>query len=204
MKKILASISILLIVMPVLVYGQTGNHWGERRPLDYRIEYLDSSGITLVNENGIDFLMWGYHRIDFINTILPEKYFGEYPLYFAGNVLQFKVIIKNNSNRTYRNLKIETLQEFLNIDGYEGEPIGDNNRNIWFVEKLGAAEEIVLLGEFAIPLIGESGIDQTHLRISHWSINEREEKLDGQFEKGQIILEDFQAGLFCPLKIYEN
>ncbi len=204
MKKILVSISILLVAMPVFVYGQTRTHWGERKPLSYHIEYLDSSGITLVNENGIDFLMWGYHRIDFVNKILPEKYFGEYPLYFAGNLLYFKVIIKNDSQRTYRNLKIEAFQEFLNIDGGQGEPMGNNNQNIWFVEKLGPNQEIVLLGEFNISLINESGIDQTHLRISHWSINDREEKFDGQFEKGQVILEDFQAGLFCPMTVYEN
>lgn len=190
----------IIILMPFLAYGQVGNHWGEQRPLDYHIEYLDPPGITRVDETGITFIPSGGYSSIYSDEILPEKYFGVYPLYFMGNVLSFKVAIKNNSQRTYRNLVIETYQEFLNIDGNQGVPIGDNNKNTWFIEKLGPGEEIVLSGEFAIPLIGGSGIDQTHLRISHWSTKDREERFDGQFEKGQIILEDFQAGIFCPEK----
>lgn len=72
-----------------------------------------------------------------------------------------------------------------------GEGIGDDNKHVWFIDKLSPGEEIVFQGEFFIPRIGESGIDQTHLRISHQDFK--------GIEKGQIIIEDYQAGLWCPV-----
>lgn len=167
----------------------TGNHFGEQKYISYRIEYLFPEGVTVVGENGIDFISECCTAHE--NIFLPDRYFGEYPLYFAGQTLQFRVVLKNEGRRTYRNLKVETFQEFLNPDGGKGEAMGEGNRHEWFLKKLGAGEEITLEGEFTIPLVGQSGIDQTHLRISHFTPSDK--------EKGEIILEDFQAGLWCPL-----
>lgn len=187
---ILVGIVVFGVLVPLFISAQTGNHFGEQKYLTYSIEYLNQLGVTQVSEAGIDFKPFGCcpsHQ----NTILPDRYFGSYPLYFTGITFHFRVIIKNDSPRTYRNLGVETFQEFLNIDGGLGRAMGENNKNVWFVEKLEPQKEIILEGEFAIPLISESGIDQTHLRISHWSNN--------NISKGQVILEDFQAGLWCPL-----
>lgn len=190
MKRIFAIFFLIFIASPLFVFAQRANHYGERDYLSYRIEYLAPLGDTLVSDNGIDFI-WDGYIIEHLNKFLPEIYYGHYPLYFSGGVLNFNVVIKNEGQRRYRNLKIETFQEFLNTDGSAGEPIGENNKQFWLVEKLGPGEEIILSGEFNIPSIGESGIDQTHLRIFHGNSSGNEE--------GQIILEDFQAGLWCPL-----
>lgn len=199
-NKILVGIFILIVAIPLLVSAQTGNHFGEQKFITYSIEYLDPLGVTVVDETGITYIPFQYGE-SHNDTILPERYFGSYSLYFAGGTLNFKAIIKNNGPRTYQNLKIETFQEFLNIEGGPGEGMGNDNKSIWFIEKLGPEEEVLLWGEFIIPLIGESGIDQTHLRISHWGPKDRKEKFPDQFMKGQILLEDFQAGLWCPMEI---
>lgn len=188
MKRTLIVLFSIAAFLPLSVFAQSANHYGERDYLSYRIEYLAPLGDTVVSEAGIDFIYDGYsHPLD---KFLPEEYYGHYPLYFSGGILDFKVIIKNEGKREYRNLKIETFQEFLNHEGLKGEPIGGNNKQSWFVDKLGPGQEIVLNGEFYIPSIGESGIDQTHLKISHGNSSEN--------EKGQVILEDFQADLWCP------
>lgn len=179
-----------MFLAPAFVFGQTGNHFGEQKLLTYRIEYLNPLGITMVDGSGITYIGSGYWKHE--DNILPVKYFNDYPLYFTGGLLRFKLFVKNEGNRIHRNLKIETFQEFLNTESSQGKTMGDDNRQEWFLEKLGAGEEIILSGEFRIPSVGESGIDQTHLRISYNTPSDR--------EKGEIILEDFQAGLWCPVK----
>lgn len=183
-----------MILLPPLIFAQTGNHFGEQKFLTYRIEYLEPLGVTIVDKTGVTYKPFYNNWQIYQDKILPDRYFGEYSLYFTGGTVRFEVTVKNEGPRLYRNLLIESFQEFLNIDGGPGEVMGDNNKNIWFVEKLGPQKEIVLEGEFGIPTLGESGIDQTHLRISHWTPK--------QFTKGQIILEDFQAGLWCPMGIF--
>jgi len=189
-KKIFVGVFASSFLLPFFVSAQTGNHFGEQKFIDYRIEYLSPLGVTVVDETGITYQYFENNYQLHEDRVLPGQYFDSYPLYFAGGAMQFRLFIKNTSNRTYRNLKIETFQEFLNISGGRGEAMGGNYQREWLVDKLGSGEEIVLSGEFDIPLLGASGIDQTHLRISHQSNSDQ--------EKGQIIIEDFQAGLWCP------
>lgn len=197
--KVFIGIFLFTVLVPSFaVAEETGNHFGERKNLSYSIEYLDPLGVTEVDETGITYRPYTCCE-SYENTVLPERYFGSYTLYFGGGVLHFQVIINNDSYRTYRNIKVEAFQEYLNVDGNEGEALGSDNQNTWFIEKLGPYEEIILSGEFHIPLVGESGIDQTHLRISHWSIADRES--DEKSTKGEVILEDFQAGLWCPKRL---
>lgn len=194
MKKIIFTISCLTFFIPSFLFAQTGNHFGEQKFLSYNVEYLGIKGDTIVDATGITYKSYVFPE-SHEDKFLPERYWGTYALYFAGDVMSFRLTIRNEGRRTYRNLKIETFQEFLDIDGGQGQAIGDNNKHAWFIERLGPEEEIVLDGEFLIPTIGESGIDQTHLRISHWGLEDREEQ---PIERGEVVLEDFQAGLWCP------
>ena len=195
MKNFFINFTLILslVLLPLgPASAQTGNHTGEQSPLQYRIEYLSPSGVTTADAGGITFTPFGC-CVMHTDEILPARYFGDYPLYFTESVLHFRVVIKNNSHRTYRNLRVEATQEFLNTDGGVGVPIGSDPTSSWTVDKLGAFEELVLSGSFAIPSSGESGIDQTHLRILRG--NERATDT----ENGEVILDDTQAGLWCPL-----
>lgn len=194
--KLKATLIIFLvfgIIHPAFAGGLTskaGNHLGEIPLLDYWIEYLDAKGITTVDETGIDYGGLGHE-----DAILPERYFGEYPLYFTGNTLRFVVHIKNVGKRTYKNLRVVTAQEFLNIEGEAGEPFPDSYLHDWFVPELRSGDEIVLHGSMLIPNILSSGIDQTHLQILHWD-NEGEDKKN--VGSGRVIVDNPQAGIWCP------
>lgn len=169
---------------------KTGNHTGEEKFLEYRIEYLSPRGVTIVNAGGITYRPFGFlssHE----DTVLPEQYFGHYPLYFANTILPFRVHIKNTGRRMYRNLQVITLQEFLNIEGLAGEAFPEPNTNTWMVEELAPGQERVLEGLSSIPN-GPSGLDQTHLQIIH--VNGGKES-----SGGEIIIDDPQAGIWCPL-----
>lgn len=191
MKNIKYFLILLLLLCPFFGFAQTGKHNGEVKNLSYEIKYLNSLGTTIVNQYGIYFYPYWPYLPSHMNEILPEVYFGQYPLYFAGWELPFCVSVKNNSQRIYRNILVETFQEFLNIEGGRGEQMGSQNAHSWIVDKLGPNSEIEKCATFQIPNDGSSGIDQTHLRVSHY--------MPLRMEMGQIILEDFQAGLWCPL-----
>ena len=174
---------------------QTGEHTGEARNFEYWIEYLDFKGITTADATGIYFKPFNWFW-SYLPTILPEQYFNDYPLYFAGNTLKFRVHITNTSKRIYRNLQVLTAQELLNTAGEAGTPFPSPYIQEWFVEKIGAGEEIVLEGSMLIPNLQTSGIDQTHLQIIHLN---SEGGTPNTENGGRIILDDPQAGLWCPV-----
>ena len=195
---------ILILYLAIFIVSQAsfalaegvkiGNHYGEVENLQYSVKYLEPKGVTTVDDYGITFKPF-FFVWSFLPEILPAKYFGDWPLYFTGETMNFKVHLKNTGKRTFRNIKIIAIQEFLNHDGGKGENIGSNNVQDWFLSRLGSGEEIILDGIFEIPLVGESGLDQTHLQILHYpdsaSINDK--------GAGRVIIDDFQAGIWCPL-----
>ncbi|OHA06845.1 MAG: hypothetical protein A2934_00595 [Candidatus Sungbacteria bacterium RIFCSPLOWO2_01_FULL_47_10] len=186
----------VLLAVPFFASAEamkTGNHTGEERFLEYSIEYLDPQGVTTVDSLGIWFKPF-YYGWSFLPTIVPEKYFDNYPLYFSGDILNFRVRLKNTGKRVFENIKIIAIQERLNPSGLKGADIGDQNTSKWFVERLGPGEIITLNGSFAIPYSGESGLDQTHLQIMHWP----NEDFTREVGPGRIIIDDFQAGIWCP------
>ena len=169
-KKVFPIFSIAAIILVFVLnsasayIAKIGNHYGEVGDLQYSIEQLEPKGITTADSLGITFDPFDFGW-SFLPTVLPSKYFGDYPLYFTGETMNFKVHIKNTGKRTFRNLKIIAIQEFLNPDGGKGENIGSGNMQDWFLSYLGPGEEVTLDGVFEIPLVGESGLDQTHLQI---------------------------------------
>lgn len=171
-----------------------GRHAGEERFLEYSIEYLNPLGVTLVKASGITYKPFG-HLSTHEDTVLPSAYFGSYPLYFSASTLYFRVHIKNIGKRTYKNLQVLARQEFLNTEGGWGEPFPEPNANSWLVDTLGPGQELVLDGSSYTPADAPSGIDQTHLQIIHLN---RDKDADAPNGRGEIIIDDAQAGLWCP------
>ncbi|OGZ06783.1 MAG: hypothetical protein A3C93_02335 [Candidatus Lloydbacteria bacterium RIFCSPHIGHO2_02_FULL_54_17] len=170
-------------------------HKGEKPSIAYHIEYLSPLGVTTAGPTGITYAPYGYYPT-FEPTVLPARYFRTYPLYFGGESFAFVVHLENTGKRTYRNLLVITAQEFLNTEGGAGVPFPGEAAHNWSVPKLGPGESIALSGAMTLPAFGSSGIDQTHLQILHWENDETELEDVG---KGRVLLDDPQAGLWCPL-----
>lgn len=203
MNKILTVLfGISILFLPSAVLAETvyplapiGKHSGEISPIAYSIEYTGTLGVTTASAAGITYAPYGYYPT-FEPTILPERYFGDYPLYFADGPFAFTIHLKNIGKRTYRNLLVITAQEFLNTNGDAGELFPGNAAHNWHVEKLGPGEQVALSGEMILPSFGSSGIDQTHLQILHWGEEGRTSDFLGA---GRILLDAPQAGLWCPI-----
>jgi hypothetical protein len=202
MKKIffVLSVSLAFILTPMIASATVypvvprGEHRGEIPPIEYRIKYQGAFGVTTVNASGVTYAPYGYWPT-FEPTILPERYFGSYPLYFSNGPFAFTVHLKNTGKRTYRNLLVITAQELLNTNGGVGVLFPGNAAHNWFVGELRPGEEAALSGSMHIPSFGSSGIDQTHLQILHW------DETAGDLEHvgaGRVLLDAPQAGLWCP------
>ena len=178
----------------------TGNHIGEKPPLQYSIEYLDPKGITTVGPTGIIFAPFSDSATQ-DPTILPLRYFGSYPLYFTNSTMNFVVHLKNVSQRTYQNLLVTASQEFLNADGGWGAPFPSSYISDWSVDELKPEQYITLSGSLSIPDLSASGIDQTHLQILHWDGSGKAQENIGS---GRVILDDSQAGIWCPLALNQS
>jgi hypothetical protein len=178
MKKIFLVLFATLTVMfaPMIASATVypivpaASHKGEVPPIEYRIEYQSALGVTTVGGSGITYAPFGFVPT-FEPTILPERYFGSYPLYFSNGPFTFTVHIKNIGKRTYRNLLVVTAQELLNTNGSAGVLFPGDAAHNWFVGELRSGEEVALSGTMHIPAFGSSGIDQTHLQILHWNGN---------------------------------
>lgn len=202
MRNHTAKLLLLTLLLPGLAfassfpYEQTGKHIGDARDLEYEIEYLDPKGITTVSGAGIVYAPFVGSPTTDPETILPEAYFGDYDLYFSGQAVEFVVHIKNTGKRTYKNLRAYARQELLNIDGGAGEPFPGIDVFAWDIDELRPGEEASLGGGFVIPNFPTSGIDQTHLQILHQ--DDKDKKNTGP---GRVIVDDPQAGIWCPLGV---
>ncbi|MDX1607768.1 MAG: hypothetical protein R3251_00960 [Candidatus Spechtbacterales bacterium] len=173
-----------------------GEHKGEEPPIEYWVEYLDPKGVTTAHDSGLTF----YPDNGLAHSIaqdIPEKYFGNYTLYFSGDTMHFRIHIKNTGKRTYRNLLVLAQQELFNPDGGEGDAFGEPSLNQWDISQLDPGQEVILEGSVKITNVSSSGLDQTHLQILHWSSQNGQSIINGG---GQILVDDSQAGIWCPVK----
>lgn len=192
-KRYILGIAIFMCMLPWHISAALGNHTGEKNDLLYRVEYLNPLGITTVHENGITYDPFGFSPFT-ENTILPERYFGSYPLYFAGETVSYRIHVASTGKRTFRNLRVTAAQEYLHTDGGQG--VAFSAPLSWNVPELSADSEIILAGNAPIPANGRSGIDQTHLIIEHSDTSKYGDHDDNG--KGRVIVDDPQAGLWCP------
>jgi len=172
-----------------------GQHIGDAEPLNWDIEYYDEWGRTVCDETGGHF----YHDrccggfLDHDPTwIYPEEVWGTYPMYYIGTTMRYRITLTNNGKRSYRNLRVVAIQEYLSPDHLWGERMGHDAARDWFIQELRGGESVVLEGAFSIPADAQPGLDQTHLQVQHW---DQGRGLPGP---GSVIIDDVRAAIWCP------
>lgn len=201
LQTIIFSCVLAITVTPLSVTAgffdeKIGQHLGESKRFEYWVEYLNPLGITTVDATGITYNPFSFPSTKDENTILPERYFAKYPLYFSNAPVSFLLHLKNTSKRTFNNLFVIVRQEQINTEGNSGEPFPSPNSSQWFIRTFSPGEETTLNGTVVVSDAVPSGIDQTHLQIIHWDNSNKQQTSKGA---GRIILDDPQAGLWCPL-----
>jgi len=184
MKKVL--FLMCLVFMTGFVYA--GNHKGEQKQLDARIDFSGSCGTTITNSEGIFYHFWGYCFKE--DKVYPPKYWGSWPLYFFGTKIPVKVTVKNNGPRAKAKIRIKTEAYCLLPDGSNGGALMEPKTID--VEVLKGEEKVIdasFVTEYAAGT--ESGLDRFIIKVLH--INEGGGK--GNPEPALIMSKE---GVFCP------
>lgn len=199
---------------------------GKGLKLEFTVTYLDPQGRTVADDQGIHYHhevlsqqsgitpVWVTHE----SKILPEKYFGSYPLYYSGQTMRYQIRLSNTGNRSLKRITVVAIQEYLNASGEVGVRIGPDAVRDWFVPRLKKGESVTLEGSILIPVLGESGLDQTHIQVFKSRKNtddndngpaegqdesERQESIHhnhghDENKADRLIFEEIQAGIWCP------
>lgn len=179
---------------------QQGKHIGDANSLEYEIVYTEDVGTLVIDENGKTYYFnWG--RIQHVSGSPDEKYYGTYAVYFIGQYMHYEVHLKNTGQRTYKNLRVIGTQEY-HEDTEKGVDMPGSPTQEWYVEHLGPGDEVVLSGKYYAPYGTASGLDQTHLQISHWN-NGGHVPIHASMKQsahtlGRTFIDDPEAGVYCP------
>jgi len=177
------------------IWHLNGQHIGDSESLAWTIEYYDEWGRTVVDATGGHF----YHdrccggvRTDDPSWIYPERYYGQYDMYYIGTTMRYRITLTNPGTRSYENLRIVAIQEYLTNDGTWGEWISPDAAKDWYLSELRPGQTVVFEGELYIPDGAHGGLDQTHLQVQHWNGAAAENGA------GAVIIDDAQAAIWCP------
>jgi len=177
------------------VWQLKGKHIGDGEPLSWKIEYFDQWGRTVVDNNGGHFYhdkCCGGYLTDDPSWLYPQQYWGTFPMYYIGTTMRYRITLTNNSRRTYKNLRVVAIQEYLNPTGDWGERLGPDAARDWYVRTLGPGQSVVLEGTCNILGDAHGGLDQTHLQVQHWNGGK------GKPGPGSVIIDDAKAAIWCP------
>lgn len=182
------------------IWHLNGKHIGDSEPLTWTIDYYDEWGRTVVDATGGHF----YHDrccggvvTDDPSWVYPSKYWGQYDMYYIGTTMRYRITLTNPGPRSYVNLRVVAIQEYLTVDGTWGEWISPDAARDWYVPELKAGESMVFEGELYIPYGAHGGLDQTHLQVQHFDPNH-------PTGKGAVIIDDAQAAIWCPPDLQET
>ena len=177
------------------IWQLMGKHIGDADPISWTIEYYDEWGRTIVDASGGHF----YHdrccggvRTDDPSWIYPPQYYGQYDMYYIGTTMKYRITLKNTGMRSYENVRLIAIQEYLTNDGTWGEWISPDAAKDWYIAELAPGKSMVFEGELYIPDGAHGGLDQTHIQLQHW------DPLKTNTAAGAVILDDAQAAIWCP------
>ncbi|MBI4057320.1 MAG: hypothetical protein HY399_07220 [Elusimicrobia bacterium] len=165
-----------------------GQHRGESDKIQAQVSFLNPSGQTTTDATGITYVAGSWQSYE--PKIYPPNYWGTYPLYFAGSIMNFSVTLTNTADQGNKNLKIrvQALNHVLNTDGTQGSPISSPQE--WVVDSLRPGETRTLYNSIYVgsdPNL-PSGLDTTKIRILH--LNE------GNNAEAGLIKEE--VAIWCP------
>ncbi|MFH1056913.1 MAG: hypothetical protein V1717_03920 [Candidatus Micrarchaeota archaeon] len=182
MKRI-ALIGLILAVSLAFAYTPNyGMHSGEQNDLAYSIEYLAPSLFVDYPDDGY------YHLAG----------------YYIGTTMHYKITLTNAAKRTFKNLRVIGVQEYLQGGLVQGQSWNeDAMQNVlsngigqtFYVPELRPAQSVELTGSFYIPLNALPGVDRTRLIVLHMQ-NENANEANGG--TGRVIVNDAFAGVYCP------
>jgi len=172
MKNFMKSLTILGFFVALSVVPRTlraeGLHIGEADKLSISVEFLNPLGYTTTDETGIQYHYYGM-VISEPKIYPPSTYGKQYPLYFVGGTMKFRVTLKNIAEKGAKPFKIRVnaVNYVMETTGYAGMIIAPGQD--WVVQELRPGETKVVEGSIYIPYNPDmpSGLDVTKVRVFH-------------------------------------
>src|SRR5207247_1839174 len=115
-------------------------------------------------------------------------------MYYFGTTMRYRITLTNNSNRSYMNLRVVAIEEYLTNDHSWGEWLTPDAAKDWYVPELRGGASLTFEGSLYLGVGSDThgGLDQTHLQVQHWNPG------GGIPGAGSVIIDDAQADIFCP------
>jgi len=181
-------IACVLIAMPVFCQGK---HAGEQKMLDVDIQFTNSVGKTVADKDGVFYHFYGIVTKE--DKIYPEKYWGEFPLYFFGMETGVIVRVINNGPRAKSKIRIVCESYVLNTDGTNG---GAMMQPKIIEAEIAKGETTTIDASFVTeytPAL-DSGLDRFIVKVLH--VNEG----TGSEKNPEPALIMSKEGIYCPPK----
>ena len=167
-----------------------GQHNGEAQQLEASIDFFNSYGKTVANDKGTFYYFYG--SVTKEDKVYPQKYWGEYPLFFFGGTAGVKVTLTNKGPRQVAKIRVKTEANILKTDGSSGESIMDPKS--YEIEVPRGETKIIdasFISQYREGM--DSGLDRFTVKVLHMS----EGGGQGNPEPSLIMVKE---GVFCPPK----
>lgn len=161
--------------------------WISQNGISVRVEYLSPRGLVVGSPDG-----WTLERADGAKVFAAERrlaraYQREFPVYWPGDVVEVRVIVRNDGDETLTGLDLSAVEEAFHPSGTEGvrlaPPVARDVRDV------DPGASVMVAWSMSLTAHGSRtvNLEQTHLRVTRSSP-------DGE----KILLDAPQAGAVDP------
>ncbi len=152
-----------------------------------RVDYLDPLGFSQADSHGFQYNIGGRVTQN-PDEVLPERYWGAYPIYSEGQWVVYELELRNVGAEDAEGLSVSAQQEVFNRDGGAGQALPAPPAG-FTVAAIPAGRSVRLRGSFQITSewVHQGSLEQTHVRIT-----------SGRGDRERVLLDEAQAGLLDP------
>lgn len=158
--------------------------WVGEGPVKARVDYLNPLGMTSGEAKGFRVRMAdGYSRLIPNRGTIPSQLLRELPLYFAGDLIEVEIAVRNDSSEPVNDVAVTAVQEDFEASGAAG--AASSAPFTATIERLAPGETATLKWRLRLSTSGAAAVnfEQTHVTAK---------------SGGKVLLDQAQAGIVDP------
>jgi hypothetical protein len=162
--------------------------WNEGKGLRYRLIYRHPVAFSQASAGGIQYNLPGKFMQN-PSEVVPQRYWGTYPVYYHGQMVEYDIEIENTGKTSLRDLAVTAAEEVFNGQGGPGARLPtDEGRGE--VKLLKPGETVKLHNGFQITSdwTWHGSLEQTHVRVT----------TSAGAGQSKLLAEAYQAGIIDP------
>lgn len=158
--------------------------WVGEGPVKARVDYINPLGMTSGEAKGFRVRMAdGFSRLIPNRGTIPAQLMRELPLYFAGDLIEVEIAVRNDSTEPMNGVTVNAVQEDFEASGVAGAP--SSAPFTASIERLAPGETATLKWRLRLSTSGAAAVnfEQTHVSVK---------------SGGKTLLDQAQAGIVDP------